>query len=271
MADLPQSLIDDANADIVGVVSRYVPLKKTGKNWSACCPFHKEKSPSFTVRAEKGFFYCFGCGAGGDAVKFVMEFESLDFRGAVEKIVGNLPADLSQRKEHLAAVSARVNYPDCHVENKEKAHADLDRASIAETHPAFVRWNTASYHPFFVLGNCVAVPLHNSDGDLINVAAINADGRVYYSAGGISYGANHKIDAREKSERRILCMDYFDAHRLWWKMRGACDVLAAISPDNFIWMTRKARDQFDSVAVHADCADEYRELGLDVVELSDAY
>ncbi|MFF7709842.1 DNA primase [Pseudomonas sp. NPDC007930] len=83
---IPQSFIDDLlnRTDIVDVVSARVQLKKTGKNYSACCPFHKEKTPSFTVSPDKQFYYCFGCGAGGNALGFVMDHDNLDFPQAVE-------------------------------------------------------------------------------------------------------------------------------------------------------------------------------------------
>ncbi|MGE1082242.1 DNA primase [Pseudomonas shirazensis] len=85
---IPQSFIDDLlnRTDIVDVVSSRVQLKKTGKNYSACCPFHKEKSPSFTVSPDKQFYYCFGCGAGGNALGFVMDHDNLDFPQAVEDL-----------------------------------------------------------------------------------------------------------------------------------------------------------------------------------------
>ena len=70
----PQTFLDDLKrqADIVRVVQDYVQLKKKGANWMACCPFHKEKTPSFSVDPVQGLFYCFGCGAGGDAIKLHM-------------------------------------------------------------------------------------------------------------------------------------------------------------------------------------------------------
>jgi DNA primase len=89
---VPQSFIDDLldRTDIVDVVNSRVPLKKTGKSHKACCPFHEEKSPSFTVAQDKQFYYCFGCGAGGNALSFVMEFDRLDFLPAVELLAKNV-------------------------------------------------------------------------------------------------------------------------------------------------------------------------------------
>ena len=88
---IPQTFIDDLldRVDIVDVVNSRVQLKKAGKSYKACCPFHEEKSPSFTVAQDKQFYYCFGCGAGGNALGFVMEFDRLDFLPAVEMLAKN--------------------------------------------------------------------------------------------------------------------------------------------------------------------------------------
>lgn len=83
---IPQSFIDDLleRLDIVEVIDRRVSLKKSGRNFMACCPFHEEKTPSFSVNQEKQFYYCFGCGAGGNSIGFLMDYERLDFPRAVE-------------------------------------------------------------------------------------------------------------------------------------------------------------------------------------------
>lgn len=83
---IPQNFIDDllTRANIVDVIDKRVSLRKTGKNYTACCPFHNEKSPSFSVEPEKQFFYCFGCGEGGNALGFITKFDSVDFPQAVE-------------------------------------------------------------------------------------------------------------------------------------------------------------------------------------------
>jgi DNA primase len=84
----PQTFIDDLRrqADIVRVVSDYVTLKKKGANWMACCPFHQEKTPSFSVNPSKSIFYCFGCGKGGSVFNFVMELEGLSFPESVRVV-----------------------------------------------------------------------------------------------------------------------------------------------------------------------------------------
>ncbi|SEH99928.1 DNA primase [Pseudomonas asplenii] len=85
---IPQSFIDDLlnRTDIVDVVSSRVQMKKAGKNYTACCPFHKEKTPSFSVSPDKQFYYCFGCGAGGNALGFIMDHDNLDFPQAIEEL-----------------------------------------------------------------------------------------------------------------------------------------------------------------------------------------
>jgi DNA primase len=82
--DFIQTLL--ARVDIVEVVDRYVPLKKAGANYTACCPFHSEKTPSFTVSPSKQFYHCFGCGAHGTAIGFLMEYGGKSFPDAVEEL-----------------------------------------------------------------------------------------------------------------------------------------------------------------------------------------
>jgi DNA primase len=88
LALIPQTFIDDlrTRADIVQVVQDYVPLKKTGATWKGLCPFHGEKTPSFHVNPDKGFFYCFGCQTGGDVFKFVELQEKVGFQDAIRLV-----------------------------------------------------------------------------------------------------------------------------------------------------------------------------------------
>jgi DNA primase len=85
---IPRDFIDEllVRVDIVDLIDSHVPLKKTGANFVARCPFHTEKSPSFSVNRNKQFFHCFGCGASGNAISFLMDFNHLDFVEAVEDL-----------------------------------------------------------------------------------------------------------------------------------------------------------------------------------------
>src|SRR5881275_2867744 len=82
--DFIQTLL--ARVDIVEVIDRFVPLKKAGANYSACCPFHNEKTPSFTVSPSKQFYHCFGCGAHGNAIGFMMEYSGYAYPEAIRAL-----------------------------------------------------------------------------------------------------------------------------------------------------------------------------------------
>ena len=112
---IPQSFIDDllSRVDIVEVIDKRVKLRKTGKNYSACCPFHQEKSPSFSVEPDKQFYYCFGCGAAGNALGFVMNFDKAEFPEAVESLASDY--GLTVPREEKSAQS----------EKKRQEHEDL--------------------------------------------------------------------------------------------------------------------------------------------------
>ncbi|BBB28724.1 DNA primase [Neptunomonas japonica] len=133
---IPQNFIDDllARVNIVDLIDGRVKLKKSGKNYSGLCPFHQEKSPSFSVSPDKQFYYCFGCGAGGNAIGFLMEYDRLEFPQAVEevaKLVGvDVPRDEhqeQQRNEYKAQYNildeAAIFYQD-----QLKTHAHRDQA-----------------------------------------------------------------------------------------------------------------------------------------------
>lgn len=85
---IPERFIDEllTRVDIVDVVQQRVPLKRAGREWTACCPFHDERTPSFYVSPAKQFYHCFGCGAHGSAIKFLMEYDRLEFPDAVEEL-----------------------------------------------------------------------------------------------------------------------------------------------------------------------------------------
>ncbi len=107
---IPQDFIDDlvARADIVEVINSRVPLKKAGREYKACCPFHGEKTPSFTVSPDKGFYHCFGCGAHGTAIGFLMEFDRLEFVEAIEELAQMLGLEVPRAQQGQAKASSPV-------------------------------------------------------------------------------------------------------------------------------------------------------------------
>jgi DNA primase len=104
---IPKQFIVDLidRADVVEVVGRRVQLKKAGKEFKACCPFHDEKTPSFTVSQSKGFYHCFGCGAHGNALDFLMEFDHMEFVDAVESLAGTMGVEVPREESQRPARS----------------------------------------------------------------------------------------------------------------------------------------------------------------------
>src|SRR4051794_23699336 len=101
MALFPQRFLDDLRlqANIVQVIQEYVPLKRAGKNYKGLCPFHGEKTPSFQVDPERGFFHCFGCNAGGDVIKFLELHEKVAFPDAVRMLAQKFGVPLPAESE----------------------------------------------------------------------------------------------------------------------------------------------------------------------------
>ncbi|MBV1881868.1 MAG: DNA primase [Pseudomonadales bacterium] len=116
---IPETFIDDmlARTDVVDLIDTYVPLKKAGKNYSACCPFHQEKTPSFTVSPDKQFFYCFGCGASGNAVGFLMDYSNLGFLDAITKLA------------EINGVEIPTESQDIPAQNNKPIYSSLEQAS----------------------------------------------------------------------------------------------------------------------------------------------
>mgnify|MGYP001822642182 FL=1 len=115
---IPQDFIGDlvARADVVEVIGRRVQLKKAGREFKACCPFHDEKTPSFTVSPTKGFYHCFGCGAHGTPIDFLMEFDHMSFPEAVETLANSMGLEVprtesdrpARRYDELFELTSRV-------------------------------------------------------------------------------------------------------------------------------------------------------------------
>jgi len=125
MGLFPQRFIDDLKqqADIVVVIQDYVSLKKTGANYKGLCPFHGEKTPSFQVNRDKGFFHCFGCGVGGDVFKFLELHEKIGFAEAVK----------------LLAQRFGVALPEMEHDDEQRANA-AERETLLKIHEAAAAW-----------------------------------------------------------------------------------------------------------------------------------
>ncbi len=127
---IPRSFIDDllARLDIVDIIDARVKLKKKGKNYGACCPFHNEKTPSFSVSQEKQFYHCFGCGVHGNAIDFMMEYERLEFPEAIEELASSLGLEVPREERSNGGFNS--NKPKVSTEEKRNLY-DL-MGSIAQ-------------------------------------------------------------------------------------------------------------------------------------------
>src|SRR2546423_9777993 len=99
---IPQEFIQSllGRVDIVDVVDRHVKLKKAGANCSGCCPFHNEKPPSFTVSPSKQFYHCFGCGAHGNAIGFLMEYSGYAYPEAIRSLAESVGMQVPETRSH---------------------------------------------------------------------------------------------------------------------------------------------------------------------------
>jgi DNA primase len=142
MARIPDAFIDDllARSDLVEIIGTRVPLKRQGRDYSARCPFHDERSPSFTVSPTKQFYHCFGCGAHGTAISFLMNYDRLEFIDAVEELakrVGvEVPRDTQARnessdgKDQYLALEAAARFFQKQLEASDKARAYFDKRGV---------------------------------------------------------------------------------------------------------------------------------------------
>jgi DNA primase len=110
---IPQHCIDElvARTDIIEVIGSRVQLKRAGREYKACCPFHDEKSPSFTVSADKQFYHCFGCGAHGTVLGFVMDYDHLGFIEAVEELAARAGLEIPREGGAAAPPSRGTSRP----------------------------------------------------------------------------------------------------------------------------------------------------------------
>lgn len=136
---IPRSFIDDlvARTDIVELINSRVKLKKAGRNYQACCPFHHEKSPSFSVSPQKQFYHCFGCGAHGNAITFLMEYDKLEFVEAIEEL-----AELHNLEVPREQISQREGKPTASVKTRRTLYELLEQ--ITQFYQQNLHQDTAS-------------------------------------------------------------------------------------------------------------------------------
>jgi len=164
-------------SDIVSVIDSFWPLKKQGKEYIACCPFHNEKTPSFTVNQDKQFYYCFGCGANGDAIDFLTKYNGWDFFQASKYLGADIdaqPIESVIRNEQRKMIT-RYRLPPDHSEDAEMAAQMIGTSSEL-------------------------IPVSTPDGEVVNVYSL----KLRKCMLGNSYNAAHWIIKNNRPSAAVV-------------------------------------------------------------------
>lgn len=192
--------------NIVDVINQYVPLKKNGKNYTGLCPFHSEKTPSFTVQEDKQFYYCFGCGASGDVVKFVQEYSGCDFMDAYKELGGKVEFQARETVIKNMKKASRINNfkePPDHKEDGDLANKYIAKC-ISES---------VGGVDFFKYKGGYMLPIYNTDFELVNAVNFRHGEPMNFIAGGITYGGFTPVRVND-SENWLACVTLADARYL---------------------------------------------------------
>jgi hypothetical protein len=190
------------SVNIVDTIGAYVTLKKNGANHAGLCPFHNEKSPSFTVSETKQFYHCFGCGAHGTVITFLMEFSGLEFIDALKSIDSSIqvmPTEKVRRNLSAVKTASSGRVPHNNKQDPEKANhilklCTVDRVSGID----FLRHKSGFY-----LG------CYTADAELVNAAMFKHGETMRFCAAGITYGAFTPI-RMNGSDNYICCTTLAD-------------------------------------------------------------
>lgn len=219
-ADITQS------HNIVDVISKYVPIKKSGKNWFGCCPFHAEKSPSFSVDEQKQFYHCFGCGAHGDVINFVMEYSGMEFVEACKELGAEIELMPSKKVAANKEISKNINphLPSYDKRDAKKCAAITNNAEQCKKYGSY-KINHEEW--FQVL---------DFDGQMVNLyVPVNND----FIAGGVSHLAFTPI-RKNKTDNWLVVVDFWQGLKIA-KQRDL-NVLITFSAYNTLLVCNHADD-----------------------------
>ena len=236
---IPESFIQEllSRIDIVEVINKVVPLKRTGKNYMACCPFHREKTPSFSVSPQKQFYKCFGCGAAGSAITFVMKYEGLSYVDAVRRLaesVGMTVPEDSRGQERRARARTLTDYmqeaanfyTQCLRDNPRVIDYLKSRAISGETAALYgLGYSPDAWQGLQDVFGKLMFPIRNPRGQVIAFGArtlngdehpkyLNSPETAIYRKGNEIYGLYEASHAIRQSGRAIVCEGYMDVIQL---------------------------------------------------------
>lgn len=198
-----------SSLNIVDVVGKYFSLKKAGKDYVACCPFHTEKTPSFAVSESKQFYHCFGCGAQGDVIGFVMEYTGCDFMTAYKELGGELELMPSEKVKANIEASKRIigeKVPPDHKQDEQVATLCLQKMT---------KINCKSNK--YIHDRGIAYPIYTANRQLVNAVIFPHGQESKFIAGGMSYNGftpikvndtNNFVACSSMTVGRMLACDY---------------------------------------------------------------
>ncbi len=240
------------SVDIIDIIDGYIGLKKLGKNYGACCPFHGEKTPSFTVSPDKQFYHCFGCGANGDVIGFIQEYTGCDFKEAVTSIDSNAFIDNVSRR--VTAPVRKLRLPLGHKGFTAEATEILSKCQSGKG-----KYFTDKYQ---------VVPLTDLNGLLVSLAMIEGRGfDVRYLNKKIVYGSCLVLG--ELTGKVIIMRDYFQAIKTYHRISvtGACVicVFEILNIRQIVWQLNQRKIKYQLFCDNTDDLYEADYLNIDKV------
>ena len=187
--------------NIVDVIQKYVPIKKSGKNWFGCCPFHAEKSPSFSVDESKQMFYCFGCHKHGDVISFVMEYSGMEFIDACKELGAQIELMPSKKVEANKKLAENINP---HLPSYDKRDAKLSQEIINGLSPC----QNGGYE----IDGIYYYQVIDFDGEVVNLFA-PVDLHTGFIAGGISHLAFTPI-RKNDTNNWLVVVDFWQGLKI---------------------------------------------------------
>ena len=234
--------------NIVDYIKQYLPLKKMGGNWSCCCPFHNENSPSFTVTESKQFYHCFGCGANGDIIAFIINYSGEEYVDAC-KILGAdaalMPSQQVSRNRAAQRNTTTMSMPPDHKQDVDKCAEILSKCQNIDGQ---YRDND---------GNIYA-PVINSSGEIINLY----DGFDFIT-GGISYSGFTPINKKDNKNFLLVTLSQ-DAYKIAEKYN--VNVLICYSSHNLKYVYKNANKDEKLKPVLTILDDDFLAYEMDYIE-----
>jgi len=246
------------SVNIVDIINSYVPLKNNGKNHFACCPFHNEKTPSFTVEENNQFYHCFGCGAHGDVIGFVMAYEGLEFIDALKRLDSTLefmPSESINKNIKRASYKTAFKLPESHKQNKVKSEKAISYCLDVSL------FGLEKY----IHDTAVLYPIYTAENELVNMVVFKYGQPRSFIAGGPSYNGFTPI-IKNESKNFVACVSLADGRLI----AETYNVNVAVCWDELVmkYICIWNNGNLNIKPAIRDCDDDYLCYEMDWIKLS---